>query len=118
MKTRQRWSFWRRSRAGADDIAVEVLQLCDGVRSVEQMIVSLAEKYIADRGAIGADVIAMLQTLATRISYRRRAEKTAMSPTLQMPAWRPAIPLTGSRFWSSVASKAETFASRSAVLAD
>ena len=32
-----------------DEIAVEVLQLCDGVRSVAEMIDQLAAKYAADR---------------------------------------------------------------------
>ena len=49
-----------------DEIAVEVLQLCDGVRSVDQMVDLLAIKYAADRAAIGADVIAMLQDLADK----------------------------------------------------
>lgn len=49
-----------------DEIAVEILQLCDGVRSVDQIIDVLAAKYTADRGKIGTDVIAMLRDLAER----------------------------------------------------
>ena len=49
-----------------DEIAVEILQLCDGKRSVAEMIDLLAIKYTADRAAIGADVIAMLQDLADK----------------------------------------------------
>ena len=49
-----------------DEIAVEILQLCDGVRSVDQIIDVLAAKYTADRGMIGADVIAMLRDLAEK----------------------------------------------------
>src|ERR1700694_5480955 len=49
-----------------DEIAVEILQLCDGARSVAEMIDLLAAKYTADRDAIGADVIAMLQDLADK----------------------------------------------------
>ncbi|MGL4261550.1 MAG: pyrroloquinoline quinone biosynthesis peptide chaperone PqqD [Afipia sp.] len=49
-----------------DEIAVEILQLCDGVRSVDQIIDVLTAKYTADRGMIGADVIAMLQDLAEK----------------------------------------------------
>jgi pyrroloquinoline quinone biosynthesis protein D len=65
--TRQRWVILAPERVLApDDIAVEVLQLCDGVRSVEAIIGQLAEKYAADRGAIAADVIAMLQDLADK----------------------------------------------------
>lgn len=49
-----------------DEIAVEVLQLCDGVRNVDQIVGVLAEKYTADRAVIGADVIAMLKDLAEK----------------------------------------------------
>ena len=76
-ETRQRWVILAPERVLApDDIAVEVLQLCDGVRSVEQMIDQLAEKYAADRGAIGADVIAMLQDLADKGFLTEAREKT------------------------------------------
>ena len=71
-ETRQRWVI-----LAPDDIAVEVLQLCDGVRSVEQMIDQLAEKYAADRGAIGTDVIAMLQDLADKGFLTEAREKTS-----------------------------------------
>jgi pyrroloquinoline quinone biosynthesis protein D len=49
-----------------DEIAVEILQLCDGVRNVDQIIDVLAAKYAADRAMIGADVIAMLRDLADK----------------------------------------------------
>lgn len=66
-ETRQRWVILAPERVLApDDIAVEILQLCDGVRSVAQMIDQLAEKYAAERDDIGADVIAMLQDLADK----------------------------------------------------
>jgi pyrroloquinoline quinone biosynthesis protein D len=66
-ETRQRWVILAPERVLApDEIAVEILQLCDGVRSVEQMIDQLAAKYAAERAAIGADVIAMLQDLADK----------------------------------------------------
>ena len=52
-ETRQRWVILAPERVLApDEIAVEVLQLCDGVRSVEQMIDQLAAKYAAEREAI------------------------------------------------------------------
>src|SRR5215210_8687669 len=60
-----------------DEIAVEVLQLCDGVRNVEQMIDQLAAKYTADRGAISTDVIAMLQELADKGFLTEAREKTS-----------------------------------------
>src|SRR4029079_8905219 len=66
-ETRQRWVILAPERVLApDEIAVEVLQLCDGVRSVGAMIDQLATKYTAERGAIATDVIAMLQDLADK----------------------------------------------------
>jgi pyrroloquinoline quinone biosynthesis protein D len=60
-----------------DEIAVEILHLCDGARSVAEMIDLLAAKYTADRAAIGADVIAMLQDLADKGFLMQAKEKTA-----------------------------------------
>ena len=62
-----------------DEIAVEILQLCDGARSVAEMIDLLAAKYTADRDAIGADVIAMLQDLADKgfLTQARGDERSA-----------------------------------------
>jgi pyrroloquinoline quinone biosynthesis protein D len=77
-ETRQRWVILAPERVLApDDIAVEVLQLCDGVRSVDQMIDQLAAKYTADRGAISTDVIAMLQDLADKGFLMEAREKTS-----------------------------------------
>jgi pyrroloquinoline quinone biosynthesis protein D len=77
-ETRQRWVILAPERVLApDDIAVEILQLCDGARSVAQMIDELAAKYIADREAIGADVIAMLQDLADKGFLTEAREKTS-----------------------------------------
>jgi pyrroloquinoline quinone biosynthesis protein D len=77
-ETRQRWVILAPERVLApDEIAVEVLQLCDGVRSVEQMIDRLAEKYAADRNAIATDVIAMLQDLADKGFLTEAREKTS-----------------------------------------
>jgi pyrroloquinoline quinone biosynthesis protein D len=76
-ETRQRWVILAPERVLApDEIAVEILQLCDGVRSVEQMIDHLAAKYAADREAIGTDVIAMLQDLADKGFLTEAREKT------------------------------------------
>src|SRR3984957_15034179 len=76
-ETRQRWVILAPERVLApDDIAVEVLQLCDGVRSVDVMIDQLTEKYAAPRDAIAADVIAMLQDLADRGFLTQAREKT------------------------------------------
>jgi pyrroloquinoline quinone biosynthesis protein D len=77
-ETRQRWVILAPERVLApDEVAVEVLQLCDGVRSVEQMIDQLAEKYTAERDAIGTDVIAMLQDLADKGFLTEAREKTS-----------------------------------------
>jgi len=77
-ETRQRWVILAPERVLApDEIAVEILQLCDGVRSVEQMIDELAAKYTADRDAIGADVVAMLQDLADKGFLTEAREKTS-----------------------------------------
>jgi pyrroloquinoline quinone biosynthesis protein D len=77
-ETRQRWVILAPERVLApDQIAVEILQLCDGVRSVGQMIDRLAEKYAAEREAISTDVIAMLQDLADKGFLTEAREKTS-----------------------------------------
>jgi pyrroloquinoline quinone biosynthesis protein D len=77
-EARQRWVILAPERVLApDEIAVEVLQLCDGVRSVEQMIDLLAEKYTAERAAIATDVVAMLQELADKGFLTEAREKTS-----------------------------------------
>jgi len=77
-ETRQRWVILAPERVLApDEIAVEVLQLCDGVRSVAAMIDQLAEKYTADRSAISTDVVAMLQDLADKGFLTEAREKTS-----------------------------------------
>jgi pyrroloquinoline quinone biosynthesis protein D len=77
-ETRQVWVILAPERVLApDEIAVEVLQLCDGVRSVEQMIDQLAAKYAAEREAIATDVIAMLQDLADKGFLTEAREKTS-----------------------------------------
>ena len=66
-ETRQVWVILAPERVLApDEIAVEVLQLCDGVRSVADIIDQLTIKYTAPREAIATDVIAMLQDLADK----------------------------------------------------
>src|SRR6202795_4252967 len=77
-ETRQVWVILAPERVLApDEIAVEVLQLCDGVRSVEAMIDQLAEKYAAERGAISTDVVVMLQDLADKGFLTEAREKTS-----------------------------------------
>jgi pyrroloquinoline quinone biosynthesis protein D len=77
-ETRQVWVILAPERVLApDEIAVEVLKLCDGVRSVGQMVDELAAKYLAERGAIATDVIAMLQDLADKGFLTEARERTA-----------------------------------------
>ena len=76
-ETRKVWVILAPERVLApDEIAVEVLQLCDGVRSVGQMADALAAKYAAEREAILPDVIAMLQELADKGFLTEAREKT------------------------------------------
>ena len=60
-----------------DEIAVEILQLCDGQRSVADIVDLLAVKYNAPRTDIGTDVIAMLQDLADKGFLTQAREKTS-----------------------------------------
>jgi pyrroloquinoline quinone biosynthesis protein D len=77
-ETRQRWVILAPERVLApDDIAVEILQLCDGNRNVADIIDLLVAKYTAPRDAIGADVMAMLQDLADKGFLTQAREKTA-----------------------------------------
>src|SRR3979411_1361111 len=77
-ETRQVWVVLAPERVLApDEIAVEVLQLCDGVRNVGQMVEQLSAKYAADREAIATDVISMLQDLADKGFLTQAREKTS-----------------------------------------
>jgi len=77
-ETRQVWVILAPERVLApDEIAVEVLQLCDGARSVGEMADQLAAKYAADRDTILADIIAMLQDLADKAFLTEAREKTS-----------------------------------------
>ena len=49
-----------------DDVAVEVLKLCDGQRTVADIADQLAKEYNAPVNEITADVIEMLQDLADK----------------------------------------------------
>ena len=77
-ETRKVWVILAPERVLApDEIAVEILQLCDGLRDVAAIINSLAEKYAAPRDAIGADVIVMLQDLADKGLLAEKRETTS-----------------------------------------
>jgi pyrroloquinoline quinone biosynthesis protein D len=64
---RDRWVIQAPERVlSPDPIAVEVLRLCDGSRTVAEVAESLAERYAAPREQIEADIIGMLQDLADK----------------------------------------------------
>lgn len=66
-QTRQVWILLAPERVLApDDISVEVLQLCDGKRSVRDIADVLATKFAAPADQIATDVAAMLQDLADK----------------------------------------------------
>ena len=46
-----------------DEIALEILRLLDGTRSVDSMVDELAARYAAPREAIATDVLALLNDL-------------------------------------------------------
>ncbi|MGY4285735.1 pyrroloquinoline quinone biosynthesis protein D [Bradyrhizobium sp. LM2.7] len=77
-ETRQVWVILAPERVLApDEIAVEVLHLCNGERSVGDISDQLAAKYAAPREAILTDVIAMLQDLADKGFLTEAREKTS-----------------------------------------
>jgi pyrroloquinoline quinone biosynthesis protein D len=49
-----------------DQVALAVLERCDGERSLDEIVDDLARVYAADRGRIDADVRAMLASLAEK----------------------------------------------------
>jgi pyrroloquinoline quinone biosynthesis protein D len=51
---------------GLDDIAVAVVQLVDGQRSVSEIIDALAQRYQEDREVVAGDVVAMLDDLLAK----------------------------------------------------
>lgn len=62
---RERWVLLVPERVLApDDIAIEILKLCDGVLTVSDITENLARTYAAPTEEIMGDVIEMLQQLA------------------------------------------------------
>lgn len=49
-----------------DEIAVEILKLVDGARSIDAIVDDLAARFDAPRAEIATDVIATLEDLSTR----------------------------------------------------
>jgi pyrroloquinoline quinone biosynthesis protein D len=66
-RTRDRWVIQGPERVFSPDaIAVEVLKLCDGSRTVADLADGLAVRYNAPKEQILGDVVAMLQDLADK----------------------------------------------------
>ena len=66
-EARGRWIIQAPERVfSPDPIAVEVLKLCDGGRTVADLADSLSLRYDAPKERILADVISMLQDLADK----------------------------------------------------
>jgi pyrroloquinoline quinone biosynthesis protein D len=64
---RKRWALLAPERVFVpDEIAVEILQRCDGVASVDAIAAALAEKFSAPREEVTRDVTEMLQDLANK----------------------------------------------------
>ena len=64
---RGRWLVLAPERIfGPDDVAVAVLKLCDGARSVDDIAGDLAKEYNAPKQEIIVDIVAMLQDLADK----------------------------------------------------
>ena len=64
---RNRWTILAPERVfNLDAVAVAVLQLCDGERSVDRISAELAHAYSAPAERILADIVPMLQDLADK----------------------------------------------------
>jgi pyrroloquinoline quinone biosynthesis protein D len=65
--TRDRWLVQAPERNFyPDPIAVEVLKLCDGTRTVAEVAETLSMRYNAPKEQIETDVVSMLQDLADK----------------------------------------------------
>jgi pyrroloquinoline quinone biosynthesis protein D len=66
-KVQGRWVILAPERVfKLDDVAIAVLQLCDGARTVEQIALELSVSYNAPKERILADITPMLQQLADK----------------------------------------------------
>ena len=64
---RKRWTLLAPERVFVpDEIAIEILQRCDGVATVDAIADALAAKYNAPRAEVARDVTEMLQDLANK----------------------------------------------------
>jgi pyrroloquinoline quinone biosynthesis protein D len=66
-KVRERWVILAPERVLVpDEISVEVVQLCDGNRRIQDIVDTLAEKFAAPPDLILTDCLALLQDLADK----------------------------------------------------
>ena len=66
-KVRERWVLLAPERVvKVNPIAVEILRLCDGSRSLAEIVAGLAERFKAAAGRVGTDVRALLASLAEK----------------------------------------------------
>ena len=66
-EARQEWVLLAPERLiKCDPIAAAVLQLCDGKRSLSEIVKLLASQFNADAGIIERDVTALLQVLSDK----------------------------------------------------
>lgn len=66
-KARDRWIIQGPERVFSPDaVAVAVLRLCDGRRTVAEVAADLALRYTAPKEQILADIVSMLQDLADK----------------------------------------------------
>ena len=66
-ETRKQWVMLAPERVLIpDEIALEILRLCDGVANVGAIVDTLATKFATPRGEVAGDVAAMLQDLADK----------------------------------------------------
>jgi pyrroloquinoline quinone biosynthesis protein D len=63
-KVRERWVLLAPERIlKVNPIAVEILKLCDGGRTLGEIVAGLAERFNAEPARVGADVRALLASL-------------------------------------------------------
>ena len=66
-EARARWILLAPERIfEIDDVAANVLQLCDGARDLKSIVAELASRFSAPEARIQADVVAMLNDLRAK----------------------------------------------------
>ncbi|MCP5081288.1 MAG: pyrroloquinoline quinone biosynthesis peptide chaperone PqqD [Alphaproteobacteria bacterium] len=64
---RQKWVVLAPERVlWPDDVSLDILKLCDGTLTIDQIVERLAKDYGADRSQISTDVLEFLQDWADR----------------------------------------------------